>query len=188
MDSSKISRWETARLRVPYLAIRRYEELLELSLTHLTSIVDTLYWYVSPTGDGANELHSRRPTGHANPRRRVDELVEQMCSRQLVTGSEWEELTVLLAAMPRELTLPQEIWTPLAERLISETIISDRVWFPRFASFNRLLAHPLVVRGAVSRRTRFPIPLSIRTCGFPAYGLPMIFSTWLRHPRITDSP
>ena len=30
------------------------------------------------------------------------------------------------------------------------------------------------------RAARFPIPLSIRTCGFPAYGLPMMFLTWLR--------
>ena len=44
----------------------------------------------------------------------------------------------------------------------------------------------LVVRGAVPRAARFPIPLSIRTCGFPAYGLPMIFCAWLRCLRIAD--
>src|SRR6266516_1720221 len=33
---------------------------------------------------------------------------------------------------------------------------------------------------------RFTIPLSIRTCGFPAYGLPMIFLAWLRCLRIAD--
>src|SRR6185503_17337782 len=48
-------------------------------------------------------------------------------------------------------------------------------------------AHPLVVRGAVSaKRIRFPIPLSIRACGFPAHGLPMIFLTWLRSLRVAD--
>src|ERR1051326_2450603 len=45
---------------------------------------------------------------------------------------------------------------------------------------------PLVVRGEVPRAARFPIPLSIRTCGFPAYGLPMIFCAWLRCLRIAD--
>src|SRR5487761_435432 len=45
---------------------------------------------------------------------------------------------------------------------------------------------PLVVRGAVPVTARFPIPLSIRTCGFPAYGLPVIFLTWLRCLRIAD--
>jgi hypothetical protein len=33
---------------------------------------------------------------------------------------------------------------------------------------------------------RPPIPLSIRTCGFPAYGLAMIFLTWLRCLRVAD--
>src|SRR4029077_2867608 len=48
-------------------------------------------------------------------------------------------------------------------------------------------AHPLVVRGAVSAvRIRFPCPLSIRACGFPAHGLPMIFLTWLRCLRVSD--
>src|SRR5580700_8647825 len=44
----------------------------------------------------------------------------------------------------------------------------------------------LVVRGAVPEQARFPIPLSIRTCGFPAYGLPMIFLAWLRCLGIAD--
>lgn len=35
-------------------------------------------------------------------------------------------------------------------------------------------------------QARFPIPLSIRTCGVPAYGLAMIFLTWLRCLRVAD--
>ena len=34
---------------------------------------------------------------------------------------------------------------------------------------------------------RFPIPLSIRACGFPAHGLPTVVLAWLRCLRITDS-
>src|ERR1700728_835646 len=41
-------------------------------------------------------------------------------------------------------------------------------------------------QGRGARAARFPIPLSIRTCGFPAYGLPMIFLTWLRCLRVAD--
>src|ERR1700730_17734496 len=44
----------------------------------------------------------------------------------------------------------------------------------------------MVVRGAVPVKARFPSHLSIRTCGFPAYGLPMIFCAWLRCLRIAD--
>src|SRR5258706_8627008 len=48
-------------------------------------------------------------------------------------------------------------------------------------------ADPLVVSGpGAAVRSGFPIPLSIRTCGFPAYGLPMIFCAWLRCLRVAD--
>src|SRR5438552_4970222 len=48
-------------------------------------------------------------------------------------------------------------------------------------------ALPLVVSGAVlGQRARFRILLSIRTCGFPAYGLPTVFLTWLRRLRVSD--
>ena len=50
----------------------------------------------------------------------------------------------------------------------------------------RPACRPLVVRGAGARRPCFPIPLSIRACGFPAHGLPMVFLTWLRSLRIAD--
>src|SRR3954453_12293516 len=41
-------------------------------------------------------------------------------------------------------------------------------------------------QGRRNRRPCFPIPLSIRACGFPAHGLPMVFLTWLRGPWIAD--
>ena len=41
-------------------------------------------------------------------------------------------------------------------------------------------------RGAVPVQARFPILLSLRACGLPARGLPMIFLAWLRCPWITD--
>jgi pimeloyl-ACP methyl ester carboxylesterase len=45
----------------------------------------------------------------------------------------------------------------------------------------------LVVRGArAAMRSRFPIPLSIRTCGLPAYGSPMVVCAWLRRLRVAD--
>src|SRR5690242_11612319 len=41
-------------------------------------------------------------------------------------------------------------------------------------------------QGRGARRPVSPSPFQFRTCGFPAYGLPMIFLTWLRCPRIAD--
>ena len=45
---------------------------------------------------------------------------------------------------------------------------------------------PAVVRGAVPRAARCPIPLSIRMRGCPTYDLPMIVMTWLLCLRIAD--
>src|SRR5207245_3379777 len=49
-------------------------------------------------------------------------------------------------------------------------------------------ASPVI--GSQGRRYRlrpgFPIPLSIRTCRFPAYGLPTAVWTWLRRLRVSD--
>src|SRR6266508_3325296 len=45
----------------------------------------------------------------------------------------------------------------------------------------------LVVRGAVPLPVRFPFPLSIRACGFPAHGLPTVVWSWLRSFRVADS-
>src|SRR5204862_6503320 len=45
---------------------------------------------------------------------------------------------------------------------------------------------PLVVRGAVPVRACFPVPLSIRACGFPAHGLQLVCLTWLRRLRVAD--
>jgi hypothetical protein len=37
----------------------------------------------------------------------------------------------------------------------------------------------IISQGPVPRAARCPIPLSIRTCGCPAYDLPMTSMTWL---------
>src|SRR5215211_208511 len=41
-SASRVSRWETAAVRVPYLAVRRYEDLLELPVNALVAIIDTV--------------------------------------------------------------------------------------------------------------------------------------------------
>ncbi len=147
-DQGKVSRWETNRIRVPRAAVQRYEEILGLVPTILTSMIDAMYWYVSPIGDGANALQVRPNQGGASLLR-VNQLIEQVHSDQLMTASEWEELTIALTvALPREATQSLD-WSSLTQRLVSETIISDRVWLTRFASFNRLLAHPASQAAAV---------------------------------------
>ena len=42
------------------------------------------------------------------------------------------------------------------------------------------------VDALLDERACFPIPLSIRACGFPAHGLPMVFLTWLHRLRVAN--
>lgn len=52
IDESKVSRWETAIIRPPYLAVRRYEELLELDHGSLVAVIDTINRYTAPPTGG----------------------------------------------------------------------------------------------------------------------------------------
>jgi hypothetical protein len=72
----RISRWETAAVRVPYLAVRRYEELLQLPANSLVALIDTIYRYSAQTPGSAPLLD--RGLSDAGPRHltRLEELVE----------------------------------------------------------------------------------------------------------------
>src|SRR5262249_59525467 len=56
----------------------------------------------------------------------------------------------------------------------------------RFRRADTALTSLIGSQGSGACAGPFPIPLSIRTCGSPAYGLPMIFCAWLRCPWIAD--
>ncbi|MFI6762830.1 hypothetical protein ACIBF5_27240 [Micromonospora sp. NPDC050417] len=146
----QISRWETAAVRVPYLAIRRYEELLALGSHQLVAPIDTIYRYAASSGDAAPVLN-RGPERSAVTDR-LTELVEMAGSATAVlTGVEWDELTRRLAAAPEIVLSPRRAWTDIAERLLSETIVADGLaWMQRYEALSRLLAHPVGQRAAVA--------------------------------------
>src|SRR6185503_16465940 len=80
--------------------------------------------------------------------------------------------------------MPSEPGTTSTSRI---DIVPVQEAFSLFTRRSPTTDRPLVVRGAVpAKRLRFPIPLSIRACGFPAHGLPMIFCAWLRSLRVAD--
>jgi hypothetical protein len=122
-NESKISRWETAALRVPYLAIRRYEELLGTAPGLLTATVDNVCAYFRAESGGRN-------TGSGNgevPMRRIE-----------------------ISAVPDFYICPSAIWTTLTERLLEEQIIADRVsWLQRNGALDRLLNHPVAQESAI---------------------------------------
>ncbi|MER7992347.1 hypothetical protein [Micromonospora chalcea] len=144
----QVSRWETAAVSVPYLAIRRYEELLELPPHHLVALMDTIHRYEAST---ENVLPARAPDRFAASDR-LDELVDRAASSTaLLTGLEWDELTRRLAAQPEMVITPHRTWTDIAERLLSETIVADGIaWMQRYEALSRLLAHPVGQEAAVA--------------------------------------
>jgi hypothetical protein len=149
-NESKISRWETAAVRVPHPAIRRYEELLGLEPGLLTATVDNVHaYYCADTG--CRSTGSWNGRGAAMPAGRIEELVDKAGSCEIMTGQEWDELTREIAAVPNFFICPSATWRTLAERLLEEQIIADRVaWLQRFGALDRLLNHPVAQRSAIA--------------------------------------
>ncbi len=144
-----LSRWESGKLRAPHSAVRRYEELLELPPNQLVSVIDTTYRYAT-SAEGASGRLARQPIqDDALLLRRQQELLDLAWSDALMGGAEWDDLTWLLTTT--SVMLPTNSWTELAERLLSEMIISDGIrWHQRYEAFNRLLSHPISQHAAIA--------------------------------------
>lgn len=147
----RISRWETAAVRVPYLAVRRYEQLLDLPGGSLVAPLDTLYRYFAPIVSAPPLLARGTDKQSTDRLDRIEQLLEMVLSDSIVTGAEWDELTAHLAAAPRQVITPRSAWKQLAERLLAEMIIADGLaWMQRHEAFHRLLAHPVGQTAAVA--------------------------------------
>src|SRR5262245_49251528 len=92
-SESTVSRWETGLLKVPYLAVRRYEELLELPPGLLVAVVDTLNRYAAPTVTCQPLLDRGEPPPEPEHLDRLEELVERAHSNEPMSGWQWDELT-----------------------------------------------------------------------------------------------
>jgi hypothetical protein len=149
-NESKISRWETAALHVPTLAVRRYEELLGLTPGLLVATAESVSaYYRAEPGQGGAGWSSRR-RGQV-PVRRIEELIDKAGSSAVMTGSEWDELTREISVVPNFYICPSVTWEILAQRLLQEQIIADRVaWLQRFGALERLLNHPVAQASAIS--------------------------------------
>jgi hypothetical protein len=150
-NESKISRWETAALRVPYLAIRRYEELLGTVPGLLTATVDNVCaYYRAETGRPSVGGWNGGQGGQV-PIRRIQELIDKAASSAVMTGHEWDELTREISVVPNFYICPSATWTTLTQRLIEEQIIADRVpWLQRNGALGRLLNHPVAQESAIA--------------------------------------
>ena len=149
-NESKVSRWETAALRVPHHAIRRYEELLALSPGLLTATADNIhaYYCTQPSCRSAGAWNGGQ--GRLPPRS-IEELVDKAGSSAVMTGQEWDELTLEISSRPDFYICPSATWATLTERLLQEQIVADRVaWTQRFTALDRLLNHPVAQQAAIA--------------------------------------
>ncbi|MEU6852842.1 XRE family transcriptional regulator [Actinacidiphila alni] len=149
VSTSTISRWETGATRAGRPAVRRYEQLLGLPPGRLTATADNLHRYAMPSA-GAVPLLARPAGDPGAAERQVDVLLDRALDDTPVTGGEWDELTVLLTTHP-QLRLRSRDWTALAERLLTESLVSDGLaWQQRHEALHRLLGHPTGQVAAVS--------------------------------------
>ena len=149
-SESKISRWETAMVGVPYPAMRRYEELLDRPPGLLTATADNIHaYYCTKPGCRNGAVRNGLQTGL--PARRIEELIDKAGSSAVMTGQEWDELTREIDGRPDFYICPSATWSTLTERLLQEQIIADRVpWTQRFTALGRLLNHPVAQQSAIA--------------------------------------
>jgi hypothetical protein len=150
VSESSISRWETALIRIPGTAVRRYEQLLGTAPYLLVSTIDTVRRYFDPVGVPAPPRPMPPDDAQEAALERIQEALDTVLAEGPVTGGDWDELTGLLAAVPYPVLLPRSTWTELAGRLLGEMIVADGVpWLRRFEALNRLLVHPSSRRAAI---------------------------------------
>lgn len=141
-SESKISRWETGLIKIPYAAVRRYEELLGLPPSSLSSTVEMMTRYMTTrSAVTLPDRHWRRGSQilceHA-----FDELLDLAGSPGTMTAAQWDDLTAALAETPG-LRLRRKDWEAICSRLLVEMVTADgEAWKPRFEGFQRLLNHP----------------------------------------------
>ena len=148
---SKISRWETGKAQIPYLAVRRYEDLLGIATHGLVSVIDTLNRYFAVEAVSRPAL--ARPSQEWTRQRheRIATLIDKALGTATMTGLEWDELTNFLAVTPQAVLPRPGAFADLAERLLQEMIIADGLaWMQRYEAFSRLLSHPIGQQDAVA--------------------------------------
>lgn len=186
VSPSTISRIETGLIAPTFEIVRGYENLLGMRAYSMVSILDTSLRYRASRFDAKPLLPRRRQNGRV-AYRRFDELVERACSDALMSGAEWDELTILVTERPDLMVSPRSAWLSLTNRLLTEEIISDGVpWMQRFEAVNRMLAHPMVGIDALSTLRAIVDDRGVQSlvgtaCLFDASAEPKAATEVLRH-------
>ncbi|MFF5079215.1 hypothetical protein ACFY36_19325 [Actinoplanes sp. NPDC000266] len=140
-SAGQVSRWESGRVAVPYRAIVAYEKVLDLPRNSLVAIVDGVHRHGAGR-PAPSRLDRQVRTGDRAALTRAEDLLDLALFGGEMTGADWDELTVLLTAFTH-VVMPGRSWDALAQRLLSEQLISDGdAWRQRSESTHRLLWLP----------------------------------------------
>jgi hypothetical protein len=158
-SASQVSRWESGRMAVPYRAVVAYERALELPPNSLVAVVDAQLRHATTHLAPSRLDRGVDPDGRGI-RSRAEDLLDRATSNGLMTGSDWDELTVLVTALDNVL-MPTSMWETLVGRLLSEQLVADGIaWRQRSEATHRLLwlprSRPHVI-GACAALIRDPL-------------------------------
>lgn len=117
-DASRVSRWETGRLPVPFDIIAAYEEALDLPHGCLVALAMVTRKIARPRGDLSGVLDPR----HVSAERFQVALDVAVDGRP--GGGDWLDIGSFVATHPHRVILPTSVWRRLVQRLVHELTFS----------------------------------------------------------------
>ena len=113
-DASRVSRWETGRLPVPFDVIAAYEEALTLPHGALVALAMVTRKLAHPRGDLSHVLDPR----HVNVSRFQEALDVAVDGEP--AGGDWLDIASFVATQPQQAILPSSVWRHLVRRLLHQ--------------------------------------------------------------------
>lgn len=144
-DASRVSRWETGRLPVPFDVIAAYEEALALPHGALVALAMVTRTLAHPRGDLAQVLDPR----HVNVSRFQAALDVAVDGEP--AGGDWLDIASFVATHPHQTILPSSVWRDLVRRLLHQLPFSVGAAYATRSQAGLLLSlHDLARRSLVT--------------------------------------
>lgn len=140
-DASRVSRWESGQLVVPYVVLDAYERALDLPRGTLTGIGAAIRRaFPAPA---ASQRRGLEPLDH------LEEALETVVYQDPV-GADWLALARLVSQRVDDVALPWTLWQRLTTRLVAELGRSIGAGYTtRFEAAALLNTHPRASQGLV---------------------------------------
>ncbi|MFY0409663.1 helix-turn-helix domain-containing protein [Solicola sp. PLA-1-18] len=138
VNPSQVTRWERGTTPPSYDVVRRYETLCGVSPGRLVAAVDLVHRDDEPHR-AAPRLRRPMPP---DPVASAEPLLERALADEVMTGSDWDRLSLLVGRLDQVLMPPAQ-WYALLSRGLVEMAVSVGVpYLQRAESMARLAGHP----------------------------------------------